>query len=149
VNWARPRATVRPAQTDSAHATVQPVEPPRASCPPGIHVLPLRSLPTLICCLNVEGRSQAPFHPALLCCTAMLQRHALPRQPPPVRLRQGDLLEHRPNLGLLPEPSAAARSQPQAILRHRFYRQEHLSMDRLVQSSSNPTDTITSSARVL
>jgi hypothetical protein len=54
-----------------------------------------------------------------------------------------------PNLGLLPEPLAAAQSRPQATPRHHFFHREHLSMDRLVRSSSDPTDTTTSSARVL
>jgi hypothetical protein len=86
---------------------------------------------------------------AFPCRLPLLQRCALPRQPLPVGLRQGDLLECRPNLDLLPEPLAAARSRPQATPCHRFFRREHLSMDRLVWSSSDPTDTTTSSACVL
>jgi hypothetical protein len=49
---------------------------------------------------------------------AMLQHRALPRQASPVGLRLGDLLEHRPNLGLLSEPSAAAWSRPQVTRCH-------------------------------
>jgi hypothetical protein len=41
--------------------------------------------------------------------SATLQHCALPRQPAPVGLSLGNL-EHRPNLGLLSEPSATARS---------------------------------------
>jgi hypothetical protein len=41
--------------------------------------------------------------------SATLQHRALPRQPLPVGLRLGNL-EHRPNLGLLSEPSHTARS---------------------------------------
>jgi hypothetical protein len=41
--------------------------------------------------------------------SAMLQHCVLPRQPPSVGLRLGNL-EHRPNLGLLSEPSATAWS---------------------------------------
>jgi hypothetical protein len=48
------------------------------------------------------------------CRAATLQHRTLPHKPPPVGLHQGDLLEHRPSLGLLPEPSAAAQSRPQA-----------------------------------
>jgi hypothetical protein len=48
----------------------------------------------------------------LLSCAATLQRRVLPRQPMLVGLRQGDFLEHRPSLGLLPKLSAAAQKQP-------------------------------------
>jgi hypothetical protein len=53
------------------------------------------------------------------------------------------LLEHCLILGLLPEPSAAARSRPQATLCHRFFRREDLSMDRLVRSSYTKEHQIT------
>jgi hypothetical protein len=82
---------------------------------------------------------------ALLCRATTLQHRPLPRQLPPVGLCQGDLLEHRPILGHLPELSAAARSRPQVTPHRRFFRPEHLSMDRLIRSSSDPTHTTTSS----
>jgi hypothetical protein len=76
---------------------------------------------TVLCCLSTaesvgDSKPSSSLRSPLLASpftSATLQRCALPRQPPPVGLRLSDLLEHRPNLGLLPEPSAAAWSRPQ------------------------------------
>jgi hypothetical protein len=116
--WPMPRAGVvgHPSPPGRAH---RPPPCPRDRHRLGFHLPQYHVAPraptfviALIRCLNVEGRSQAPFHPALLCRTTTLQHRAHPRQPPPVGLRQGDLLEHHPNLGLLPELLSSARSRP-------------------------------------
>jgi hypothetical protein len=177
VNWAQPSATVlKPTApgTCSDRASVTTVPPPSGrsgrttlchlpSWPPhaGHAAPPPRAPPlsplTLIRCEHQrEGKARLIF-PTRNSSVAsafprrlpLLQCRALPRQPPSVGLCQGDLLEHRPNLDPLPEPLVAARSRPQATLRCCFFRREHLSMDRLVRSSSNPTGTTTSSARAL
>jgi hypothetical protein len=96
-------------------------QPPHAFRPP--HVVHAIIVP---CCLSTaesvgDSKPSSSLRSPLLASpftSAMLQHPALPRQPPSVGLRLGDLLEHRPNLGLLPEPSAAARSRPQVTQCH-------------------------------
>jgi hypothetical protein len=145
----RASVTIAPPPSGRSYRTAPchlPSQPPRTGhAPPPSRAPPLSPL-ILIRCEHRQGGKARLIFPTRNSSVAsafprrlpLLQRRALPRQPPPVGQRQGNLLERRLNLDLLPELLVVARSWPQATLRRRFFRQEHLSMDRLVRSSSDP-----------
>jgi hypothetical protein len=66
ISSARAYASFRPRAVADRERWV-PTAPAATStctnCPPGVHVLPMRSLDTCFCSRNIEGRSQAPFRP--------------------------------------------------------------------------------------
>jgi hypothetical protein len=75
----------------------------------------------------------------LLYRVAILQRRALPRQPPPVGLRQGDLPKHRRTWASSPNywPLLRAdRKPPRAAIAT----EKHLHIDRHLRPQNRPTD---------